>query len=56
MDIVYSAKVTRMYDNTSETYGGMHKGPFKGRWYGHRSNIKNKGERNKSEKKEKAGL
>ena len=43
VDIVYSAKVTRMDDNTYETYGGMHKGPFKGRWYGHRSNIKTKG-------------
>ena len=47
-DVVYSAKVTRMDDNSSETYGGMHKGPFKGRWYGHRSNIKNKGERTKT--------
>ena len=48
VDIVYSAKVTRMDDNTSQTYGGMHKGPFNGRWYVHRSNIKNKGERNKT--------
>ena len=48
VDVVYSAKVTRLDDNTSETYGGMHKGPFKGRWYGHRSNIKNRGERNKT--------
>ena len=48
VDIVYSAKVTRMDDNTYETYGGMHKGPFKGRWYGLRSNIKNKGEKSKT--------
>ena len=37
-----------MDDRTSETYGGMHKGPFKGRLYGHRSNIKNKTERTKT--------
>ena len=47
-DVVYSAKVTRLDDNTSETYAGMHKGDFKGRWYGHRSNIKKRGERNKT--------
>ena len=28
--------------------GCIREGPFKGRWYGHRSNIKNKGERNKT--------
>ena len=47
-DVVYSAKVTRLDDNTTETYGGMHKGEFKGRWYAHRSNINNRNQRTKT--------
>ena len=47
-DVVYSAIVTRLDDNTIETYGGMHKGEFKGRWYAHRSNINNRNKRTKT--------
>ena len=47
-DVVYSAKVTRMDDNTSETYGGMHKGQFKGRWYAHRSNLSHRSQRTRT--------
>ena len=47
-DGVYSAKVTRLDDNTSETYTGMHKGEFKGRWYAHRQNISHRNQRTKT--------
>ena len=47
-DGVYSAKVTRLDDNTSETYTGMHKGEFKGRWYAHRQNISHRNQRTNS--------
>ena len=48
MDVVYSAKVSRTDNNTSETYTGMTKGTFKSRWYGHRRNISIKAERTKT--------
>ena len=47
-DGVYSAKVTRLDDNTSETYAGIHKGEFKGRWYAHRQNISHRAQRTKT--------
>ena len=47
-DFVYSAKVTRLDDNSSETYTGMHKGEFKGRWYAHRQNISHRNQRTKT--------
>ena len=41
-DIVYVGKVTRLDNFEEKRYTGVHEGPFKTRYYGHRGNIRNR--------------
>ena len=41
-DIVYVAQVTRLDNFDQERYTGVHEGPFKSRYYGHKGNIRNR--------------
>ena len=41
-DVIYVAKVVRLDNFEEKRYLGVHEGEFKDRWYGHRSNIKNR--------------
>ena len=44
-DIVYVAQVTRLDNFDQERYTGVHEGPFKSRYYGHKGNIRNRNQK-----------
>ena len=41
-NVIYIGKVIRLDNFHEERYLGVHEGEFKTRWYGHRSNIRNR--------------
>ena len=41
-DIVYVGSVTRLDNFDQKRYTGVHEGPFKSRYYGHKGNIRNR--------------
>ena len=41
-NVIYVGKVTRLDNFEQKRYTGVHEGPFKGRIYGHNSNIKHR--------------